>query len=462
MSDLSISLYTDDQVYSLTDYITALRIEHMITNPYSQASVTLKVPNDLIKDVLPLYDNNAFNLDSWLVVRDNTLKTTIFLGCASSTSQGIEVFDDGLKETSNFTIDFDSWIDPLIKGQIYLSGQSLGLNGHVLNINTWGQLINKAISTPFTVSDVGFTLKAVFNLLSKYYRFPKKLVNTTFFSVPVVHNVATSKLYAPKRADRQRAIHGLAVNTSSSIQTGSTAWGMITSSFDVDPNMIELFPSLEPSTVQNGALGTALQATPVLMYRLKPFIFKNVNSASSTAINETSIHPFITAPLISSERIQSLSLSSNEGNRINAVYLNTPLTQSKGVETFGLVGVPKLNRTDIERNGLRLYKGNYPFFPRKSERPLVDEVQYSIQQASQILFNSHLYFNGNATFLYDGSIRAGMWINLQVQSVSNVRVLCCYVEKVEHTINVLGLNVIQSRTRVRFTRAFYADAEPKS
>jgi len=74
--------------------------------------------------------------------------------------------------------------------------------------------------------------------------------------------------------------------------------------------------------------------------------------------------------------------------------------------------------------------------------------------------NSHKYFQGSATLLYDGSIMAGTWLHLQIRSNSNLKDLLVYVEKVEHSINVTASNVIQSRTSIRFTRAFYASNEP--
>lgn len=458
----NIYLYTNDRVYSVADFVTSLKMSHFVTSPYSQANLSLRVPFDLIEEVLPLKENKVFDISSWLQVYDVDLQTTVFLGRGVSYSNSLDVRSDGLRETTALNIDFECWIAPLTRGQIYLSAKNFGLNGQIFNIQTWAGLLGTTLKKPFTSKDVGATLRALWNEISQYYYFPDALIKgTSFFSVPVVHDKTKALTYAPNRQARFRSVHGLAINAMSSLTTGSTAWNIITSSFDVDPSVIELFPSLE-QTSTGGALGSSLKATPVLIYRLKPFIFKSVEATAPQAINEVSTHPFIDSKVIDSQKIISLSLFLTEDNRINAIYINTPLSQSKGVETFGLVGNPVLDSNDIAYNGLKLYKVNYPFFPvgRKQQNTLAQDVDYVIKQASQILLNSHKYFQGSATLLYDGSITAGTWLHLQIRSNSNLKDLLVYVEKVEHSINVTASNVIQSRTSIRFTRAFYASNEP--
>jgi hypothetical protein len=463
MSNLTINLYTDDSIYSVRDFTPSLRIEHFINAPYSQANLTLRVPLHLQHDALPLHDKKMFDVGAWLQVYDVDLNTTVFLGCCVSASTGVEVQEDGLKDTIDLNIDFNSWLTPLMKGQVYLSGKSFGLNGHVLDINTWGALMMKALSAPFTSSDVGATLKALWNLTSPYYRFPKTLIPTgSFFNVPIVHNQLTATQYAPDRSSRFRSVFGRAINAYSSVTTGNTAWGLVTSSFDCDPSVFELFPSLEPSTVEGGTLGRALKATPCIIYRIKPFIFDSVKASTAGALNEVSLHPTVDAVYISASRIQMLSINLSDDNRVNAVYVSTPLNVSKGVETFGLVGSPVFDRTDIEKHGLRLYKANYPFFTvgRTKQTTITTDVNYVISLCSQVMLNSHRYFTGSANLLYDGGIRAGKWYRLQTDQTNIDKDLLVYVEKVEHSINVVGSNVVQSRTRIRFTRAFYVGEEP--
>jgi hypothetical protein len=463
MSNFTINLYTDDDIYSVKDFTTSLRIEHFINAPYSQATLNLRVPLHLQHDALPLHDKKMFDVGAWLQVFDLDLKTTVFLGRCSTASTGVEVQEDGLKDTIDFNVSFDSWLAPLIKGQVFLSGKSFRLNGHIFNIDTWGSLIMTALSTPFTTTDVGATLKTLWNLTSSYYRFPKTLLpNGTFFNVPIVHNQSTVSQYAPDRKSRFRSVFGRAINAYSSVTTGNTAWGLITSSFDCDPSVFELFPSLEPSTIQDGALGEVLKATPCIIYRVKPFIFDSVKASTTGAVNEKSLHPSIDAVYISASKIQMLSVNLSDENRVNAVYVSTPLNVSKGVETFGLVGSPVLDRADIEKHGMRLYKANYPFFPtgRSKKTTLSSDVNYVISLCSQIMLNSHRYYTGSANLLYDGSIRAGRWYRLQTDQSNTDKDLLVYTEKVEHSINVVGSNVIQSRTNIRFTRAFYAGEEP--
>ncbi len=59
------------------------------------------------------------------------------------------------------------------------------------------------------------------------------------------------------------------------------------------------------------------------------------------------------ARIITADEIIRLGVSANAQDRVNSVYVDTPFNESRGVEAFGLVGTPELEREDLEPAGPR-------------------------------------------------------------------------------------------------------------
>ncbi len=470
MNTATVTLYTDERSYTLTDYTTMIDLQEMITAPYHQAQITLQIPLHEQSEALPYYeDTGAVNLDAWLIVSEwierEGVERAVFLGRLSAVSYGIEALSDpdlaGLIASPEITLTAGSFIAPLIESQVYLSGKPL-LSGHVYSLKPFGRLL-KGILSRVLRSDVGSVLRALYNEFSPHYRLPKTLAGGAKLSaLPVIHSQARARQFAPERAPLFRSVFGRAVNAAHIRPTGAP-WSILSSFFDVDPSLIEFYPSLEPAHGQ-GEISSFLGATPVIMYRLKPFIFGSLKSqgvdpnAPSQQEHAASLSRIITA-----DEIISLGVSANAQDRVNSVYVDTPLNQSRGVEAFGLVGTPTFDREDIERAGLRMYRGQWPFFPQgraNKANSLNREVQYTIEIVDRLTRGSHRYLQGTAHIAQRLDIRAGMWLKFQTPAHDETRYLCAYVETVSHSTRALEGGVITRRSSLSLTRGFYTTGEP--
>jgi len=412
MNTATVTLYTDERAYEITEYTTAIDLQEMITAPYHQAQITLQIPLHEQSEALPYYeDTGAIDLDSWLVVSEQVdgARRAIFLGRLSAVSYGVEALSEpdlaGMVAAPEINITAGSFIAPLTESQVYLSGKPL-LSGHIYELKAFGRLLKRVLSR-VSSSDVGSVLRALYNEFSPHYRLPETLAGGAKLSaLPVIHSQARAQQYAPERAPLFRSVFGRAINAAQVRPTGAP-WSILSSFFDVDPSLIELYPSLEPAHA-SGEVSDFLGSTPVIIYRLKPFIFEALSSQgvdpNAPAQQE---HAARLARIIPADEIIRLGVS-----------------ESRGVEAFGLVGTPTLDREDIERAGLRMYRGQWPFFPQgraSAQGSLNREVQYTIEIVDRLTRGAHRYLQGTANTAQRLDIRAGMWVKFETPAHDETR-----------------------------------------
>ena len=455
-----VILYTDERTYDVTPFTTSFQIQLSLTAPYEQALIELMIPAHLQHELIPFYEETgAIDLDTWVVIRENIelKKRAIFCGRLSAVSYGVSANEEGLVEAAPLQLNFTTWLAPLIESQIYLSATPL-INGHIYEIQSYGRLLQSTLSSVFE-NNIGEVLRTVYNHLSPAYRFPKTLAGgARLSSVPIISSRARAEQYAPERAHLYRGIYGLALNATQIRPTGAP-WSILSSFFDVDPTLIELFPSLEPAHV-TGSLSDFLDATPVIMYRLKPFIFGRLTNQSIDP-NAPSVqeHAQTVERIITANEIIRLDLSVNAQDRINSAYVETPLNEQRGIDAFGLIGSPSLNREDIEQNGLRMYRGQWPFFPQgrsTPQRSLKREIDYIISIVNTITINNHRYLQGSLTIAQRPDLRAGLWVKVEYPQVHQH--LIVYIETVTHTTQVID-QLTTRRSSISFTRGFYQGGE---
>jgi len=156
-----------------------------------------------------------------------------------------------------------------------------------------------------------------------------------------------------------------------------------------------------------------------------------------------------------------VDLSISDSDRINGVYLHTPLNPSRSVELFGLAGEPVFNEDDIDRHGLRLFKGQWPFFPQGKKREATvegyrEEIQELIDIASAITEDDHRFLNGTIQMRGRPSLKAGVWVKIDLSAIKS-RPLVVYVESVTTSLSVQEDGVRMRRSTLEFTRGFYHD-----
>jgi len=471
---MNIKLYTDKETFDITEYCTSVQVQIGLYAPYQNASVDVKIPLELIRDALPHYEDTAtIDIDTWMVISDHIeyegVQRAIFLGRMTAISYGVEALTEkesaGIISTPLISITAQSFIAPLVESQLYLSAKQ-HLKGHIYEVNSYGRLLKNAISSAFSNKrNVGRVLHTLYNTLSKPYRLPDTLAGgRSLDAVPVIFSRKRADQFAPQRSELYRHVFGLALNASHVRPTGAP-WSALTALFDADPSIIEMFPSLEPSS-SKGDISKALGSTPVIMYRLKPFIFNRPRGQDvdpdSSQVQE---HARNVKTLISSSEIIRVGYSVKSADRINGVYVDTPLNASRGVDPFGILGRPTIDREDVSKSGLRLYRGQWPFFPvGRNTKPqsLTNELQYIIGLIDQIARDQHRYVNGTATTRQRLDINAGQWIKLEITGPRTHEYLICYVETITHSTFMNPNSITEKRSSISFTRGFYQTGEPKN
>jgi hypothetical protein len=225
-----------------------------------------------------------------------------------------------------------------------------------------------------------------------------------------------------------------------------------------------LFPCTEPVEIPGGQVSPAIGGTPALIFRLKPFISGRLDTRAASSAQVAQAQTSDAAALarvVPLDAVIELNLSRDDANRINFVYMDTPGAQSRGIDGFGLYGRPRLDREDIARNGLRPFRGSWPFFPRgsRSAGPTIrDQIQAVIDLAAAIVGQSHRFLTGSLLLAYDPELLQGEWLRLPSPGGSEGD-LVMYVEAVQHMITVLPSGAITARSRVQFVRGFYG-SEP--
>jgi len=449
---------TDSDRTELTSYTTSASITLSLSAPYTQAQLSLKSTADLERYLFEQNDQHTASLDFWLLITEELSgqERAIFLGPALSLDRTLRATEAGAITTDALTLSAGSPLSYMQSSSISLSGRPQGTTGHIYTLETWGPTMRELIRAPFRDNNIGRVAQRIFNYLAPPYRFPKSL-SATLDAIPIIYDQARAEQYAPERARDQRAVYGLAVNTISQATPQSSPWQIISAAFDVDPNIIELFYTLEPHTA-GGPLSSQLGATPAIIYRFKPFIFGAVSAPAGVQASAEITEPAKDTPhRLTSSEIISLTTSQSDADRINSAYINSPLNTTRGVESFGLLADPALDREDIERAGLRMYRANWPFFPpRLSKQNMSAHTRHIVAITSTITGEGHRYARAQAFTAYRPDLRAGLWVKL---SLSRELSFVAYIDSATHSES-MSETTKSRRSQFSLVRGFYIDEGP--
>lgn len=451
---MRVLTYTDKESRDLTGFVTNVSITRSTLEPYENSTIDLLIPFEIMFDVFPQASTGVNDLDTWVVIFDKVpgeqRERAQFIGRIVGITSGLRALSQergaGMIKNAPLSLSCDNWLQPVRNGQIYLSGKS-PLEGHILDKATAGARFKELASLPLTTRNVGVIFSRFWSEYAKYYRLPKTLINGEDLATwaNTVSTTQDAQNLTPERANQHRDVFGLALNAAS-FTMNSTAWGIIRNAFQGDPNIIELFTTLEPTEDEYLDSDKLLGVSPCIVYRIKPFIEDGVTVSSMIP------HPRTHA--IELNRVISVDFNQQDADRINAVYLDSPLTPSAAVELFGVAADPILKKEDINRAGLRLYRGVWPFFPvgrkRKSQGGYQKEIQEVIKLVSSIVLNRHRYLNGSITLDQNLKLRAGLWCVVGVGS----RSLYLYVDSVTHTSSVNDSGLMIKRSYIEFVRGF--------
>jgi hypothetical protein len=449
---------TDSDRTELTSYTTSASITLSLSAPYTQAQLSLKSTADLERYLFEQNDQHTASLDFWLLITEELSgqERAIFLGPALSLDRTLRATETGAITTDALTLSAGSPLSYMQSSSISLSGRPQGTTGHIYTLETWGPTMRELIRAPFQDNNIGRVAQRIFNYLAPPYRFPNTL-SATLDTIPIIYDQARAQQYAPERARDQRAVYGLAVNTISQATPQGSPWQIISAAFDTDPNIIELFYTLEPHT-SGGPLSSQLGATPAIIYRFKPFIFGEISAPAGVQTSAEITEPAKDTPhRLTSSEIISLTTSQSDADRINSAYINSPLNTTRGVESFGLLADPALNREDIERAGLRMYRANWPFFPpRLSKQNMSAHTRHIVAITSTITGEGHRYARAQALTAYRPDLRAGLWVRL---SLSRELSFVAYIDSATHSES-MSETTKSRRSQLSLVRGFYIDEGP--
>lgn len=457
---ITARLYSDDRILDLAPFLDQMVLTRSTSD--EEADLRCRVPWGMLSE-------QDLSLDWWLLLRreDQGVEgPALFLGRVTAISWGVRAATGETPEGGRVAIPVliraESWLSPMKRGQIFLSGRGVGAPGHVYDLRSWGPTMREILSAPFTSNNVGEVLARLFDRFAPHYRLPSTIAGgASFSSLPVVYSPETAQRFTRDRAGSYRGVYGLALNTAqAAFPGGASPFGLLQSLFGADPNLVELFPCTEPIEVPGGQVSPVVGGTPSLIFRLRPFISGRLDtrSASSAQVaQEQTAGAADLARVLALDSVIELNLSRDDSARVNFVYLDTPASQSRGIDGFGLYGSPRLDLEDIARNGLRPFRGSWPFFPRgsRSAGPTIrDQIQAVIDLAAAIVGQSHRFLTGSLLLAYDPELLQGEWIRLPSPGGSEGD-LVMYAEAVQHMITVLPSGAITARSRVQFMRGFY-------
>lgn len=429
---MRIFAHTDEKITELTPFVTRFKRSHSLSAPFETLSCALKLPENT--EILPRSSTGEIDLDMWIVLRNNE-GDLLFVGPLDSVSRGIRALTgtapDGQIITNEVLLNCSSWVSVMMSGQVVLNGSSvLGLEGHVYTLQNWREEFRTLLRGSVQSGEIGSVLAKLWRLLAEPYRFPKTFANGATFgaSVEVAFNTTTARELAVERVKNIDPVEGIAINAQAQGIPRGTAWSILSSIFDIDPNLVELFSGVE--------LPRFGGARPVLHYRMRPFDGGYQAPTKNITLTE----------------ITEIGYSQSDGDRINGCWLDNPLVSSEGIEAFGLGGSPQFEEADIEKRGLRIYRGNWPFFPKKDSVSVRSQMQALIDKAGRMLLGGHKYSDGTISTRHRPDIRAGEWV--QIDGLSPKPYLC-YVLTAVHSVRAESRGQIHASSDFSFMRGSF-------
>lgn len=515
-------------VIDVTDYYSGLTWDSATERPWETIHVDLSMSLDAWQAMLPCTNLKADPADRnpatgfWLVVKTANSQGTLSAvawGRVVSVAPRMSVDDaSGHIQSESVSVTCESWLEVMAQSRILLvaSDNAWGKDGFVYKLGSWGPAL-RALCQSMQERAPGVVFEQLWRILVKVL-VPDTLVGAGLVfgeQVPLVHDNDTADVYTPLRAPQHKDVPGYAINAFGNVLPEATIWQWLEATFGVDPRMVELFPSLEfPSSLslrgQSGAqaanavpqytaLGQALGAQPVIIYRLKPMLQAGLtqdNVARALAARDGTPATQVGMPAAQAlgvfqdpvdeapgaavdwydfpaSEVKGLpAIEWSDAERCNSIYVRTPLQPGSQVDLYGVLGTPIVNERDIERHGLRHYEVSWPFLPAtipddapQATETLQRQIDALIELAWTFVGQSETFASGVVQTVYKPWVKGGMWarVELRVPGARPGRVLTCYVKRVVHRVSRGGTpDDIKASTELHFSRGVLRSVETYS
>lgn len=494
-----------DQVVDVTRFVQSVSWMNAIKAPWESITVNMRIPLRHWNDVIPgprMTDGKRTwrqpRPGFWVVVKEG--QQAVAWGRASRIASGAAVGGGAQAhiQTMPIQVQCTSWLDVVQKSRIFLSpGMKSGIDGFIYKFDTWGPHMVKLLES-FSTKYPGELFDHLWAHLVRVWlpsTFGTDRDGLPFLmgdQIPLVFDDISTSIYAPARAGQHLDVVGFAMNSAGSAIPHGTLWDLFTSSFGADPNIVELFPSLEemPSTAINTkGIFKSLGVQPVLIYRLKPFLLEPISRSTSQRVNpaaqitnaealglfqkpikrESGINPG--TYVFSAADILRWSVAWSDDDRINATYVQTAVQPKTAIGMHGIFGTPQLWDDDIQQHGLRMYDADWPFFPTSTSESkhanLIRQLEALNEFAWIVVSSGQEFASGEVTTHYRPRLRAGNWAVLHFPPPEGDRhegtvgdldrwpfqTFHVYIESVSHSVDVDPVSgVVRRRTHFSYVR----------
>lgn len=525
-----------DRITDLTPFVLSLSWTHSVKPPWETITLTCEIPVRYWSSIIPgepipaeqkggkTTRSRQPRTGFWVVVKVPTAKgyKAVAWGRAVTLAVGVGVGGQkspgGLK-TARTTIVCASWLSLLQNSRLLLSpGMPSEVEGFIYRLQNWGPVLSELMKI-FGSKYPGEMFTRLWAKLVRIWLPPTLGGEVAFASdgstgadfstlpltgggkplfigdeIPVVHNEETADQFCPARKDQIRPVVGWAINATGSRIPSGSMWDVFASTFIADPNLVELFPSLEDSDSGGMALPKTLGTQPVLIYRLKPYLLDPIDKATAQRVAPGAREPSAqTAGLFqdpinrtpgkaggyasdwytwTTTEITNWRLRWEDSERVNATTVRTPVQPRTAAATHGVLGTPVYDPEDVQKHGLRFYEGEWPFFPTSPSESdtstLADNLDALIEFAWVCVGESHVFAVGEFTGVYKPRVRAGHWIVIDFPTPGSKEDegapedldhwpfyrFNAYIESVTHTVDLADpdTGVVRGRTTVSFAR----------
>lgn len=235
------------------------------------------------------------------------------------------------------------------------------------------------------------------------------------------------------------------------------------------------------------ATAEAMQANPVLVYRMVPWRTEELRSyldgrgtmptlvGGSGGKNvrqqwmDTSIFQGETWKALggairrygSSESIQ-IEYAYDDSQHVNSVSVGLFSQPDTALRYYERAGLPIIVASDVRRYGLRHYEPDWPFFPpfeAEGGSPLMNSMHTVAVAAAQYMGAAARFAVGSFHMRLDKTLRAGMFVDVEGPLAVDDSVLKAYVESVTHEVKVVQSGGVTQRSTVQYTRGLIGAPE---
>lgn len=272
-----------DGPIDVTDAVVSVQWMHSIHAPWETIKVELALPRRMWSDVLPgpkgADGKRTPATGFWVVLRDqdNLAQPAFAWGRCEDLESGFETVEaTGANVTTTVTVTCRSWLSLLQSSRLLITAADLEVQdkGFMYQLQTWGPHFQALWSLPLATKQPGAVLDKLWRNDGKgrgivHVCAPTSLVAdkggkplTLGDEIPVVFNKFLARQWAPQRAPQHAPVFGYSRNAFGSQWPRATLWEWFSSTFIADPNLVELFPSLEyPGEPDEPAKARATVAT---------------------------------------------------------------------------------------------------------------------------------------------------------------------------------------------------------